>query len=157
MGEDKLGVVDGSELSINSVYVGPGAGDSIVPGLGLMGVIPQRRVFFSSPAWSSDSGEVLSGLAYDPAREHFFAVRSSQPRSVYLLRWDGTGATPRPANNMDRALGHASMLTTPQLRKTVFRRGGNRAQEKGESRQQGTKGRKQGTGEGKLRGEERRR
>lgn len=90
LGDNKVAVLDGTQLSINEVFVGPGAGEEVIPGLGEVGEVPRRRVYFGSPAWQgSEAG--LSGLAYDPAYDVFYAVKSSQPRSVYLLRWDGTG------------------------------------------------------------------
>jgi len=47
-------------------------------------------MFFQSAAYAVPE-EPLSGLAYDSAYDWFYAVKASAPRSVFLLRWDGTG------------------------------------------------------------------
>jgi hypothetical protein len=84
MGSDRLAVVDGASLSVNEFDVStPG---QVTAG----GVSPTRSVFYQSAAYSAPE-EPLSGLAYDATYDWFYAVKSSAPRSVFLLRWDGSG------------------------------------------------------------------
>lgn len=80
MGGSRLAVIDGTQLSISEFDAAPGS----------TSLSPVRGMFFQSAAYAVPE-EPLSGLAYDSAYDWFYAVKASAPRSVFLLRWDGTG------------------------------------------------------------------